>query len=227
MKILIIEDNIAVQAALRQNLQTHYVVDATSSGEDGLHAATSSVYDLILLDLELPDISGNQVCKLIRKASITTPILVLTASIKIKDKVFLLDSGADDYVTKPFSMEELKARLRVLLRSEVRAKTSELILGELILDPATRRVRKGNHLINLRRKEFDLLEYLMYNPGKVLTRAMILDHVWEMNEGLWTNAVDVHIKNLRDKIDKPFGTRMIETVHGVGYRIEATHESPT
>lgn len=220
MKLLIIEDSLMVLAALRQSLHMHYVIDVATSGEEGLDAVASTTYDLILLDLGLPDISGDQICVRIRKTSIDTPILVLTASTRIKDKVFLLDSGADDYLTKPFSLEELKARLRVLLRRETPGKTSMIELGDLVLDPITRRVYRQSLLIELRRKEFDLLEYLMINAGKVLTRSMILDHVWEMNEGIWTNAVDVHIKYLRDKIDRPFERKMIETVHGVGYRIE-------
>ncbi|HEX7259550.1 MAG TPA: response regulator transcription factor [Candidatus Saccharimonadia bacterium] len=220
MKLLIIEDSLMVLAALRQSLHPHYVIDVATSGEEGLDVAVSNTYDIILLDLGLPDIPGDQVCTLIRKASVTTPILVLTASLKIRDKVLLLDSGADDYLTKPFSLEELKARIRVLIRRDTPSKTSLIKLGDIVLDPITRRVYKKSFLIELRRKEFDLLEYFMINAGKVLTRPMILDHVWEMNEGIWTNAVDVHIKYLRDKIDRPFGTKMIETVHGVGYRIE-------
>lgn len=224
MKLLIIEDNLAVLSALRQSLNPFYIIDTATSGEEGAHIAIPDAYDVILLDLGLPDIGGDRVCELIRKSSVMTPILVLTGSTKVKDKVLLLDSGADDYLTKPFSLEELKARLRVLVRRPTQGKTSILKLGDLSLDPATRRVSRGSSSIKLRRKEFDLLEYLMYNSGKVLTRSMILDHVWEMNEGLWTNAVDVHIKYLRDKIDRPFGTKMIETVHGIGYRIEVSPE---
>lgn len=222
MKLLIIEDEGALITALRRGLRTLYIIDGASTGHDGLHRAEVAEYDAIMLDLSLPDLDGLEVCKRLRKLPNQVPILVLTAQDSVDTKVQLLDAGADDYLIKPFSLEELKARLRVLTRRETPAISSELVVGELILNTATREVTRLGAPINLRRKEFDLLEYLMRNPGKALSRSMIIDHVWDIGDNLWTNAVDVHIKYLRDKIDRPFSTPMIVTVHGVGYKLEAT-----
>jgi two-component system, OmpR family, copper resistance phosphate regulon response regulator CusR len=221
MKILIIEDSSEVISALRRGLRANYIIDVVHTGGDGIHEAEVSNYDAIILDLGLPDMPGAMVCRSIRALSITVPILILTAAVAVEDKVRLLDIGADDYLTKPFSLEELKARLRVIIRRDAPATgSSTLSVGDLVLDTTTRRVERSGITVYLRRKEFDLLEYLMYHQGAVVTRAMIVDHVWDVNEGLWTNAIDVHIKCLRDKVDRPFSVPLIKTVHGVGYRLE-------
>jgi two-component system OmpR family response regulator len=222
MRLLIVEDNAEVVAALRRGLRSSYVIDVASTGRDGLHQAEVGEYDLILLDLSLPDKDGREVCRELRASRSKVPILILTARSEVNEKVALLDQGADDYLTKPFSLEELKARIRALLRRDSPSvDSSNVAVGDLTLDTATRSVTRGEAAIKLRRKEFDLLEYLMRNAGKTVTRQMILDHVWDMNDSLWTNAIDVHIKYLRDKIDRPFGSHMIKTVHGVGYKLEA------
>jgi two-component system OmpR family response regulator len=221
MRLLIIEDNKDVVAALRRGLQSLYVVDVVTNGVDGLHHAEVGDYDLILLDLTLPDKDGLEICRELRRERNTTPILILTARGDIDDKVALLDAGADDYLTKPFSLEELKARIRALLRREATPiNSSRIEVGDIVLNAASRTVTRQDQSIQLRRKEFDLLEYMMRNAGKPLTRQMILDHVWDMNDNLWTNAIDVHIKFLRDKVDRPFGGKSIKTVHGVGYKLE-------
>lgn len=222
MKLLLIEDDAFMVAALRRGLNQSYLVDAVATGTEGLHEAEVGSYDAVVLDLMLPDMLGVTVCQRLRQKGIGTPILVLTARADVKDKVLVLDAGADDYLTKPFSLEELRVRLRVLVRREPKtARTSQLAVGDLTVDIATRRVNRGEVPIKLRRKEYALLEYLMHHAGTVVTRAMITDHVWEGGDSLWTNAVDVHIKYLRDKIDRPFECAMIKTVHGVGYMLEA------
>lgn len=221
MRILLIEDDRGIAKALQQGLRSAYVVDVAYEGKEGLTEALSGTHDVILLDLNLPDMSGEEICRTIRKKNITTPIIVISGRDLTNDKVMLLDMGADDYITKPFRLEEVKARIRVVLRHSSKNGTKPVLtVGDLELDPAGRTVRHKKKMIELRRKEFDLLEYLMRHQGQTMTRAMILEHIWEMNENLWANVVDVHIKHLRDKIDRPFGTQLIKTVHGVGYKLE-------
>jgi two-component system, OmpR family, response regulator len=221
MRLLIIEDNKRVALALRETLRTSYVVDVEYSAKGALNNINLSHYDVILLDLGLPDMDGQALCRQLRDRNITAPIIIVTGDDATVTKVGVLDSGADDYVTKPFSKEELKARIRAVMRRHGHRKAASLRLGDLELDPASRIVVRASKEINLRRKEFDLLEYMMRNHGRTLTRPMIIDHVWESGDGLWTNAVDVHIKYLRDKIDRPFGSQLIKTVHGVGYKLDA------
>lgn len=222
MKLLVIEDDAGMVASLRRGLHEAYLIEAVATGREGLHEAEVGGYDAIVLDLMLPDMLGVTVCQRLRQRDIATPILILTGRDAVRDKVLVLDAGADDYVTKPFSLEELRVRLRVLVRREPQwVRTSQLTAGDLVVDIATRRVTYADVPVELRRKEYALLEYLMHNAGSVVTRAMIIDHVWDVGDSLWTNAVDVHIKYLRDKIDRPFGTEMIKTVHGVGYMLEA------
>ena len=222
MKLLVIEDEAAIAQALQRGLRRRYLVDVAGTATEGLHLAAVNTYDTILLDLSLPDQDGLAVCEQLRRDRVTTPIVVLTGSASSTAAVRLLDAGADDYLTKPFSLEELKARLRVVMRHSSRAtSSSKLVVGELTLDTASRRVERAGQAIQLRRKEFDLLEYLMHHSGAAVSRATIVDHIWELNDAMWTNAVDVHIKYLRDKIDRPFAYPMITTVHGVGYKLEA------
>ena len=221
MKICIIEDNIRLGKILRKSFGSRYRVDVYENGQDAVLHATSEVYDIILLDMSLPDMSGLEVCKQLRQNGITAPIIIITGDDSIKSKVSVLDNGADDYIMKPFSNEELKARIRAVMRRSSRAYSSgKMIVHDLELDPANRTVKRQGKVISLRRREFDLLEYMMRNKGRTVTRSMIIDHVWTGTNTLWTNAIDVHIKSLRDKIDRPFGTRIIKTIHGIGYKLE-------
>lgn len=226
MRLLVIEDNKRVALALREALKGAYVVDIEHSGREALNNMSISHYDVILLDLGLPDMDGQTVCQQLRARNVTAPVIVVTGDDTPENKVNVLDCGADDYVTKPFNTDELKARIRAVMRRYGhRPLPSTLRVGDVELDPAARKVTRQEKEISLRRKEFDLLEYMMRNPGRTLTRPMIIDHVWESGDGLWTNAVDVHIKYLRDKIDRPFGTQLIKTIHGVGYKLEAAENA--
>lgn len=221
MRILIIEDNKTIAKAIHHDLKSYYAVDLAYNGKDGLRRVQATKYDTILLDLNLPDIDGEEVCRNLRKHKIDTPIIVISGKDQVTDKVGLLDMGADDYVTKPFNMHELRARINVAMRHISNSVPEGIItINNLKLDPSARTVTRGGQPITLRRKEFDLLEYLMRYKGQTLTRTMILEHIWDMNENLWANVVDVHIKHLRDKIDRPFGSNLIKTVHGVGYKLE-------
>lgn len=221
MRILIIEDDALLSSGLRRGLKSLFAVDTTNTGLDGLHKAEQVNYDAILLDLNLPDISGKEVCFKLRRHGLTTPIIILTGSNQLENKVSLLDMGADDYVTKPFNLNEVTARLRAVMRRNRHVPCAkELVVGDLVLDPVGRTLTHKDKHVDLRRKEFDLFEYMMCHAGQTLTRAMILEHVWDMNEDLWANVVDVHIKHLRDKIDRPFGTHVIRTIHGIGYKLD-------
>jgi len=221
MRILIVEDNKLISDALRRGLKSTYAVDVAENGADGIHQAETVTYDLVLLDLNLPDMSGEVVCQNLRQMGVEAPVLVLTGSVSVKDKVVLLDAGADDYITKPFSLEEVKARIRAALRRAIALDGQAILAIEgLELDPAARTVKRLGKPVELRRKEFDILEYMLRNYGKTLTRAMIVAHIWDMSENLWANVVDVHVKHLRDKIDRPFGSHLIKTVHGVGYKLD-------
>ena len=225
MRLLLIEDNKRVATALRETLRGAYIVDVEHSGEGALNNLNIAHYDIILLDLGLPGIGGQAVCQELRARKINAPVIVITGDGTTTSKISILDSGADDYVTKPFSTEELKARIRAVLRRHNRPRSATtLSIDGLELDSASRTILRNGKEVYLRRKEFDLLEYMMHNYGRTLTRSMIIDHVWENGNGLWTNAVDVHIKYLRDKIDRPFNSQIIKTVHGVGYKLEAESE---
>ncbi len=226
MRILIIEDNRPVAMALLRGLKSRYAIDVCLNGRDGLHRAQSTAYDVILLDLNLPDIRGEDICTELRANRIDCPIIILTGNDEPSDKATLLDMGADDYVTKPFNLEEVEARIRTAIRHSTKSRSDNIVIvGDLKLNPASREVTRGQHPIELRRKEFELLEYMMRSAGRTLTRTMILEHVWDMNENHWANVVDVHIKHLRDKIDRPFGSQMIKTIHGVGYRLDNKKQS--
>jgi two-component system, OmpR family, response regulator len=220
MRILIVEDDNDISHSLKKALGGSYSVELTALGQEALSLVDQGV-DLIVLDLSLPDMNGIEVCERIRAMGINCSILVLTANADTREKVKLLDAGADDYLTKPFSLEELKARMRALMRRQkLKLSNDSLSVGDLELDEASRRVRRGEVEIELRRKEFDLLECLMRNAGQVVSRARILDEVWGEDADVWTNAIDVHIKYLRDKIDKPFDRPLIKTIHGVGYKVD-------
>jgi len=222
MKLLVIEDNLRLAQRIKERLGKNHLIDVVHKGEEGLQKALTGAYSVIILDLGLPDMGGSVVCKKIRKARIHTPILILTGNDEVKSRVELLNSGADDYLSKPFNSEELVARVLALGRRRERTyEQSLLTLHDLTLDTQQRTVQRAGVPITLRRKEFDILEYLVNNKGRVLTREMILNHAWDSSKNSWSSTVDVHIKHLRDKIDRPFDCQLITTAYGVGYRIDA------
>jgi len=224
MKILLIEDNRETSATIRQILKEYYLVEVAYTGEDGEYLAQTNIYDLLIIDFVLPDIDGIEVCKRIRSGGIDIPIIILTGNLEIKNKVSALYNGADDYVVKPFSIDELRARIEALLRRTSKSSrimnSNTLMVGDLVLDLETRIASRGGKKVKLKRKEMDLLEYLMRNVGRVVTRSMILDHIWDSANDSVTNIVDVHIKYLRDHIDRAFEKKLIQTVHGYGYKLE-------
>lgn len=222
MRLLLIDDNRDLVFSLRRSLTKNFVVDIAYDGKQGTYLAEINEYDIIILDILLPDINGIEICKSLRKSGIQTPIIMLTGQYELSDKVNALDGGADDYVTKPFHVPELLSRIRAVLRRQRNAFPSNVLtVADLQIDLNKKQVTRSNKKISLRRKEFYLLEYLARNVGNVITREMILDHVWESENDSLTNIVDVHIKYLRDQIDKNFDKKLIKTVHGLGYKLEA------
>jgi DNA-binding response OmpR family regulator len=222
MRILLIEDDKEMALTIKQELEKHFLVELAFRGKVGEDLALTNPYDLIILDNVLPDATGVEICKRLRAEQITTPILMLTGKAGVTDKVDALDNGVDDYVTKPFHFDELSARIRALLRRPPQNLESNIIIiGDLIIDLNKKLVTRGDKEISLRRKELYLLEYLARNVGRVITRDMILDHVWKSYDEPITNTIDVHIKYLRDRIDKEFDKKLIKTVHGIGYKLEA------
>lgn len=221
MRILVIEDEEEISNFIKKGLVAeNFAVDCASSGEEGLKLAGVHAYDLAVLDIGLPGKDGVEVCRELRKNKKTYPILMLSVKGETQTKVQALNTGADDYLTKPFSFEELLARIRALLRREKHIVGSKLKLVDLEMDTLSHTVRRGAKEIQLNKKEFALLEYLMRNPGITLTRNMILEHVWDMNIDPFTNTVDVHIRFLRGKIDKDCRRKLLHTVRGYGYKIE-------
>jgi DNA-binding response OmpR family regulator len=218
MRLLCIEDNRALTRSLQGYLGKTFTIHASYSAAEGLEQLESKSYDLIILDLHLPDGTGLEVCRAIRAQAIETPVLILTANQETVTKVQLLEAGADDFLTKPFHVLELRARLQALLRRPtIQFAAPVLGIRGLTIDPASRQAQREGRKITLRRKEFDILEYLMRNRGRTVTRGMIFAHVWGDDSDNISNTVDVHVKHLRDKIDKPFAERLIETVYGLGY----------
>ena len=225
MRLLVVEDDPNICRFVQKGLQEErYAVDVAQDGEEGLSLATVTPYDLIILDVMLPKLDGLSMCSKLRKARKTTPILMLTAREEIEDKVAGLDSGADDYLTKPFAFAELLARVRALLRRSGSQPAGPLKVGDLELDPVAHRVWRGGQDIALTNKEFTLLEYLLRNANQVLTRTAIIEHVWDIHYDNMTNIVDVHIRALRAKIDRDFGTPLIHTVRGVGYVLKTVED---
>jgi DNA-binding response OmpR family regulator len=221
MKLLFIDDNRMLIDNVKNLLSASYVIDHECTGHEGIQAARSIQYGLILLDLGLPDIDGFEVCRELRRSNITTPILVLSVQKDPQTTVKLLNCGADDYITKPFNSEALKAHIAALLRRSHEMREEKIItVCDMTVNTTRREVQRDGVIIPLRRKEFDILEYLASNHGRVLTRAMIINHVWETGTEGWNNTVDVHIKYLRDKIDRPFKKPLIKTTYGVGYMID-------
>ncbi|MCJ7555994.1 MAG: response regulator transcription factor [Gammaproteobacteria bacterium] len=220
MRILIVEDNRRLNTSLKTSLEEDgYAVDAVYDGDEGEAFALAAPYDLILLDVMLPKKDGFSLCRDLRQQGINAPVLMLTARDAIDDRVDGLDSGADDYLVKPFSMNELRARLRALLRRNKDEKTALLQVGDLAMDPANHHVQRGNTSIDLTPREFAILEYMMRSPNRILTREMIEAHVWNFDFISGSNVVDVYIRRLRRKIDDPYELKLVETVRGVGYRL--------
>jgi DNA-binding response OmpR family regulator len=223
MRILIVEDDAKIASYLKRGLEEQgYAVDAVGNGRDALDWTLAAPYDLVLLDVMLPEMSGLEVCRELRRRNVHVPVLMLTARDAIQDRVTGLDAGADDYLIKPFAMPELLARLRALTRrAEGRPRDTTLQVADLTLDTATHRVQRGDRAIELTAKEFAVLEYLMREAGRVLTRNMIAEHVWNFDDVNQSNVVDVYIRNLRRKIDDPSPLKLIQTVRGTGYRIDS------
>lgn len=218
MRVLLVEDEHKISSYVKRGLQeSGYAVDAVFTGRDALDWIGAAPYDLIILDIMLPVIDGLTVCRELRHRGDRTPVLMLTARDDVEDRVDGLDAGADDYLVKPFAMKELLARLRALTRRTDQPKTSILSYADLSLDTRTHQVRRAGKLIALALKEFSVLECLLREPGRVLTRAQIAEHVWNYENFNQSNVVDVYVRNLRRKIDEPFEQKLIYTVRGVGY----------
>jgi len=220
MRALVVEDEVKMAALIRRGLvEEGYAADVARTGEEALWMARATPYDAIVLDVMLPGRNGLEVCRSLRESGVWSPILMLTARDGVEDKVSGLDSGADDYLSKPFSFAELLARLRALTRRGPSERPAVLEVGTLRLDPATRQAWRGEAEVDLSAKEFALLETFMRNPGDVLTRLDLLEHAWDYGYENRSNVVDVYVRYLRAKIDRPFGVDSIETVRGVGYRL--------
>ena len=224
MRILVVEDEHKIATSIKKGLeQEKYVTDIAFNGSDGFDLASTETYDLIILDLMLPDKDGITICRDLRKLNIHTPILILTAKGQIQDKVTGLDSGADDYLTKPFSFEELLARIRALIRRPKLTAQTLLTVGDLTLNTTTYSVERKGKNIQLSNKEFALLEYLMRHASIIVSKDQIISHIWSYEAEILPNTVEVYIKNLRNKIDTPFepGIALIKTIRGFGYKIQA------
>lgn len=225
-KILLIEDDRSIASALAYALKTTYDVDSASSGKLAIYKINLEHYDIIVLDLNLPDVPGIFICQQLRNRGLRTPILILSGDDKTLTKINLLDAGANDYLTKPFSLGEFSARLRALTRNAanqlIDLPTQPLVINGVSLNHQTYTVMRDGIAINLRRKEFDILDYLLKHAGQVVSRDALSTYLWPDTDNRWTNTVTVHIKSLRDKIDRPFSQSLIQTVHGRGYKFEAS-----
>jgi two-component system, OmpR family, response regulator len=222
VRVLIVEDEVKMASLIRRGLREEgMAADVAIKGEDALWMAGSTTYDAIVLDVMLPGINGFDTCRRLRQEGVWAPVLMLTARDGVEDRVAGLDGGADDYLTKPFSFAELLARLRALVRRGSVERPTVVTVGDLHLDPAARRVRRGEADIGLSAKEFALLETFMRRPGEVLDRLQLLEHAWDYEYENRSNVVDVYVRYLREKIDRPFGVESIETVRGAGYRLRA------
>lgn len=223
MRVLVVEDEKRIASFIERGLKEEkYAVDTASDGEHGSYLADINTYDLIILDIMLPKKDGISICRDLRQKRNNTPILMLTARNTVKDKVSGLNSGADDYLPKPFSFEEFLARVKALLRRTREQKDPLLKIADLTLNQLTHEVKRGEKLIVLTSKEYALLEYFMLHPGQVVTRTMISEHVWNEDFDSMTNVIDVYIKFLRNKIDKGFKKKLIHTLRGRGYILKET-----
>jgi len=222
MRILVAEDDKGTARFIQKGLSEEgFMTDVVSGGEEGMFMATTEIYDLIILDVMLPEINGFEVLRAIRQKGVSTPVLFLTAKDEKEDIIHGLDLGADDYLVKPFAFAELLARIRaVLRRGQTSDQMQKLIIGDLVLDRVTRQARRNDKVIELTAKEFQLLEYMMRNAGQILTKTMILDRVWGYDFDTQSNIIEVHVNRLRAKVDKDFSTKLIHTVRGVGYVIK-------
>jgi two-component system OmpR family response regulator len=220
MRILVVEDELKMASLLQRGLvEEAHATDVARTGGDALVMARAVEYDAIVLDVMLPGLNGFEVCRQLRDAGVWSPVLMLTARNAVEDRVAGLDAGADDYLPKPFAFAELLARLRALARRGADERPAVIEVGDLRLDPATRQVWRGGAEIQLSAKEFALLETFMRRPGQVLSRYQLLEHAWDYAYENRSNVVDVYVRYLRDKVDRPFGRRSLETVRGVGYRL--------
>ena len=218
--MLVVEDDVKMAAAIRRGLRFEgIIVDLAEGGEQAIRQVGATEYDAVLLDVMLPDLDGFETCRRLRSQGIWVPILMLTARDAIEDRVRGLDTGADDYLTKPFSLAELTARLRALARRGPVERPTVLEVGDLQLDPATHEVFRGEDEIKLSAREFALLETFMRRPGQVLTQLQLLEAAWELGYEQRSNVVEVYVRYLREKIDRPFGVKSLETVRGAGYRL--------
>jgi DNA-binding response OmpR family regulator len=221
MRILVIEDERRLCSIIKRGLiEEGYAVDTSYDGEEGEYLAETTPYDLIILDIMLPKKDGIEVCQNLRLKRVNTPILMLTAKDTIEDRVRGLDAGSDDYLIKPFAFNELLARIRALLRREGSSKSSELHIGNLIMDTLSREVWRGQRKIELTSKEYIILEYFMRHPNMVITRTMLEEHAWDYEFDSISNLIDVYIRRLRRKIDENGETSLIQTVRGAGYRLK-------
>jgi two-component system OmpR family response regulator len=220
VRVLVVEDEIKMASLVRRGLRSEgLAADVAINGEDALWMAAATGYDAIVLDVMLPGIDGFETCRRLRADGIWSPVLMLTARDSIEDRVAGLDGGADDYLTKPFSFAELLARLRALARRGAVERPTLQEVGDLRLDPAARRAWRGDQEVSLSAKEFRLLEVFMRRPGEVLTRYQLLEQAWDYDYENRSNIVDVYVRYLRDKVDRPFGVSQLETVRGAGYRL--------
>ena len=220
MRLLVVEDETKLAALLRRGLlEDGHAVDVAPNGDEALWMARAAEFDAIVLDVMLPGVDGLEVCRQLRRDGVWTPVLMLTARDGVDDRIAGLDAGADDYLIKPFSLEELLARLRALTRRGAPERPTVLEVGDLRLDPATREAWRGEAELHLSAKEFALLEAFMRRAGQVLSRSQLLDYAWDFAYENRSNIVDVYVRYLRDKIDRPFGRQSLETVRGVGYRL--------
>lgn len=218
MRVLVVEDEKKVASFIKRGLEEeNFSVDVAYDGEEGLDMASNNPYDVILMDLMLPKKDGLSVIRELREKDVATPVLCLTAKDAVEDIVEGLETGSDDYLTKPFAFGELLARVKALLRRTSKDRGAEIFFADLRLDPVTHKVWRAHKEIDLTAKEYGLLEYFMRNPNTVLTRAMIAEHVWDYTFDSFTNIIDVYVNYLRKKVDRDFDTKLIHTVRGVGY----------
>jgi two-component system, OmpR family, response regulator len=222
VRVLVVEDDARMANALRRGLRYEgLVAELAGDGEEALRMARASEYDAVVLDVMLPGLDGFETCRRLRATGVWTPVIMLTAREGVDDRVRGLDEGADDYLTKPFSLAELLARLRALVRRGSSERPAVLEVGDLRLDPAAHEVRRGEAQISLSPREFLLLETLMRHPGQVFTQSQLLEAAWELGYERRSNVVEVYVRYLREKIDRPFGVESLETVRGVGYRLRS------
>ena len=226
MRILLVEDDSDLAQYIRKGLQEEgYTIDQATNGEDGFLFASTYSYDLLILDVMLPQLDGMELCRRLRAKGHTTPMLFLSARDSIQDKVMGFDNGADDYLTKPFAFAELLARIRALIRRVGPHILRRLKAADLEIDPSSRQVWRAGNEITLTNKEYSLLEYLIRNKNRVLTRTAIIEHVWDINYNPMTNIVDAHVRALRSKMDRDFSPPLIKSVRGAGYMLEAPEEA--